>query len=45
MAKRKKDLTPDEIEKIRAGLEDIREDVRALIEMLRAKQQGRPQPQ
>jgi hypothetical protein len=45
MAKRKKDLTPEEIEKIRLGLEDIRREVRALIEMLQARQQRRPQPQ
>jgi hypothetical protein len=45
MAKRKKDLTPEEIEKVRRGLMEIRQEVRALIEMLQARQEGRPQPQ
>lgn len=41
MAK-KKDLTPDELEKIRALLDDVRRDLRGVIELLQAKLGEKP---
>jgi hypothetical protein len=42
MAKRKKNLTPEELERVRALVEDVRRDVRAIIELLQAKLGERP---
>ena len=37
MAKRKKKLTPDERGRLRAELDDVQREVRALIDFLRTK--------
>jgi hypothetical protein len=44
MAK-KKDLTPEDHERVIALLKDAKHDVRALIEALQAKQRRSPQPE
>jgi hypothetical protein len=42
MAKNKRNLTPEELERVRALLDEVRRDLRAVIELLRAKLGERP---
>jgi hypothetical protein len=42
MAKRKKNLTPEEIEKLRLGLEQIRRDLREVLALVRARLGDKP---
>ena len=37
MAKRKRNLTPEELARVRALLDEVRRDLRAVIELLHAK--------
>jgi hypothetical protein len=36
MAKRKRNLTPEELDRVRALLDEVRRDIRAAIELLQA---------
>jgi hypothetical protein len=42
MAKRKRNLTPEELDRVRALLDEVRRDIRAAIELLQAKLGERP---
>ena len=42
MAKRKRNLTPEELDRVRVLLDEVRRDLRTVIELLRAKLGERP---
>ena len=42
MAKRKRKLTPEELDRVRALLNEVRRDLRAVIELLQSKLGQRP---
>ncbi len=42
MAKGKRNLTPEEVDRVRVLLDEVRRDIRAVIELLQAKLGERP---
>ncbi len=42
MAKGKRNLTPEELDRVRALLDDVRRDLRSVIELLQSKLGERP---
>ncbi len=42
MAKRKRNLTPEELDRVRVLLDEVRRDLRTVIELLQAKLGERP---
>ncbi len=42
MAKRKRNLTPEELDRVRALLNEVRRDLRTVIELLQSKLGERP---